>query len=533
MESEAQWEELKGVLLGEGHSPDRVDKLESYLRKDDILPHLERALSRLKKLEETARLLESEISGTGEDVMNRADLLLQSIKRLISSMIEDPSYMRPFLRDKSKIREAKNIIEVTLEEIASMERELLGRVNLYIREKGVDAEALKSYEEIPAFISLIRILRKSGAREVAEAEVEERKEDVKAGQLEEERRKEEALRSLKEAFSSLRSINEELELMGVTYVRLSHVLELETTLTEKLAGMDEELAQKHVQGIVSKLSSIESESRRLIQVIQRMMESKASVEEMKGELLERMSGMASLSSVKDVIPYIGLDFPKIPLLVRSRLQIDLLRREAERIGRIGSLLSKVLEELDYVPKDAKIDLSRLSFESAESLLESMINCLRTSRLSYGMPEAMAYTGLISEILELYPRWREKIISMLRERGEISLEDLRFIPQGWRSWVLRNLAEEGIVMVEEGRVTMRVVSEDIRRVEMEIEVIEDMVNDLGGLLPGIDAQEVRGLREDLKRAKSLFMAGRISEYRELISSLRARVGEIKMQLGVKR
>ncbi|MEM2810875.1 MAG: hypothetical protein QW187_03495, partial [Candidatus Korarchaeum sp.] len=147
--------------------------------------------------------------------------------------------------------------------------------------------------------------------------------------------------------------------------------------------------------------------------------------------------------------------------------------------------------------------------------------------------AIAYTGIMSEILELYPRWREKIISLLRERGEISLQDLKFIPQSWRPWVLRNLAEEGIVIVKEDKVTIRVLSEDVRKIEMEIEVIEDMVNDLGGMLPIIDEQGVKRLREDLERAKSLLIAGRTSEYRELISSLRSRVSEIKMQLGVKR
>ncbi|MCS7103387.1 MAG: hypothetical protein NZ992_05860, partial [Candidatus Korarchaeum sp.] len=481
--------------------------------------------------------LEGEITGTGEDVINRADLLSQSVKRLVSSMIEDQSYMRPFLRDKSKAKEAKNILEVTLGEIISMERELLDKANSYIREKGVEMEDLKSCEEIPAFINFLRILKKSIAQEPTATEIKvEEKEEEKAEirPLEvAKKKKEEALNTLKEEFNSLRSISEELELMGITYVKLSHVIELEEPFAEKISQVDEESVHKYIQNIISKLHSIGDESRKLIQVAQKIMDSKASVEEMKGELLEKMESVAALSIIKEVTPYIGLDFPKIPLLVRSKVQIDILRKEAERIGRVSSLLRSILNELEYIPKDAKIDLSRLSFESTESLLESLSNCLRASRLSYGMPEAIAYTGVMSEILELYPKWREKIISLLRERGEISLQDLKFIPQSWRSWVLRNLTEEGVVMVKEDKVTIRVLSEDVRKIEIEIEVIEDMLNDLGGMLPGIDEQGVKRLREDLERAKSLFMAGRTSEYRELISSLRSRVSEIKMQLGVKR
>lgn len=535
MELEEQWEELKRALLEEGHSPDKIDKLESYLRKDDILPFLEKVLNRAKKLKEIAASLENEVAGAGEDVVNRADLLLQSAKRIVSSMIEDQSYMRPLLRNKSKVKEAKNILEVALGEISSMERELLGRVNSYIQERKLEMESLRSYEEIPAFINFLKILRKAEAQRHAITEIGERVEgEVEVRSPETVRRKrEEALNTLKEAFRGLRAVNEELELMGVTYVRLSHVSDLESPFTEKLFQIDEDSAQKYTQNIVSKLRSVEEESRKLIQVAQKIMDSKASVEEMKGELLERMESIAALSNIKEVIPYVGLDFPKIPISVRSRVQIDLLRKEAERINRISSLLQNMLNELEYVPKDAKIDLSKLSFESTESLLESLSNCLRASRLSYGMPEAIAYTGVMSEILELYPKWREKIISLLRERGEIYLQDLKFIPQSWRSWVLRNLAEEGIVVVKEDKVAIRVLSEDVRKIEMEIEVIEDMVSDLGGMLSGIDEQEVKGLRENLERAKSLLIAGRTSEYRELISSLRSRVNEIKMQLGVKR
>ncbi|MEM0017240.1 MAG: hypothetical protein QXJ48_04160 [Candidatus Korarchaeum sp.] len=537
MELGGQWEELRRALLEEGYSLDKIDKLESYLRKDDILPSLERVLIRLKRLGEIAASLESELAGAGEDVVNRVDLLLQSIKRLVSSMIEDQSYMRPLLRDKSKVKEAKNILEVTLGEISSMERELLNRVNSYIQERKLEVESLRSYEEIPAFINFLRILKKAEAQKsaVAEAKVEEAAEgeaEVRPSETVK-RKKEEALNTLRDAFRSLRAIKEELELMGVTYAKLSHVINLEDPFTEKLFQIEEDSVKKYTQNIVSKLRSTEDESKRLIQIAQKIMDSKASVEEMKGELLERMESIDALSNIKEVIPYIGLDFPKIPLSLRSKLQIDLLRKEAERIGKISSILKNILNELEYVPKDAKIDLSKLSFESTESLLESLGNCLRASRLSYGMPEAIAYTGVMSEILELYPRWREKIISLLRERGEISLQDLKFIPQSWRPWVLRNLAEEGIVIVKEDKVTIRVLSEDVRKIEMEIEVIEDMVNDLGGMLPIIDEQGVKRLREDLERAKSLLIAGRTSEYRELISSLRSRVSEIKMQLGVKR
>jgi hypothetical protein len=60
----------------------------------------------------------------------------------------------------------------------------------------------------------------------------------------------------------------------------------------------------------------------------------------------------------------------------------------------------------------------------------------------------------------------------------------------------------------------------------------MVSDLGVMLPNLDDMGIKRIREDFERAKSLFMMGRISEYRELISQLRSRVNEVKMQLGAK-
>jgi hypothetical protein len=525
MESENPWEALRASLLEAGYSLDKIDKLENLMKKDEISPLLEKILERVKKLGEISSEVEKEI-GTGEDISNRASLLFQSVKGIVISLIGDLAYMRPFLRDRGKVKEVKRILEVTLEEASSLERELVTRVNGYIREKGIDIEELRSYEEIPAALSFLRILKKSEVhKEVQEQKVEPKEEQRKV--------KEETLASLGEVFEKLRSIEEELDLMGVIYERLLHYLELQEKLIEKLQEVEEGVLRKYLKNITSRLAEVESDSRKLIQISQKLIDLKASIEEMKGDLLERMERIAELGKFKEIIPYIGLDFPKVPLLIRSRMYIESLRREVERLSRISSLIKSVIDELEYIPKDAKLDLSRLSFDSTESFLESLNNCLRASRLSYGMPETLGYTGIMSEILELYPKWREKIISLLRERGEISLQDLKFIPGSWRPWVLRNLADEGIVVVNEDKVAIRIIPEDMRKLEMEIEVIEDMISDLGVMLPNLDDKSVKRLREDFERAKSLFMMGRVSEYKELVSELRSRINEVKMQLGVKK
>ena len=524
MESENPWEALRASLLEAGYSLDKIDKLESLMKKDELFPLLEKILEKVKKLGEISPEVEKEI-GSGEDISNRANLLFQSVKGIVTSLIGDPAYMRPFLRDKGKIKEVRRILEITLEEVNSLERELVTKVNAYIREKGLDIEELRSYEEIPAALSFLRVLKKSEIhKEVQEQKVEPKEEQRKI--------KEEAISSLNEAFEKLRSIEEELDLMGVRYERLSHYLELRERFIERLQEVEEGILQKYLKNITSRLAEVENDSKKLIQISQKLIDLKASIEEMKGDLLERMEGIAELRRFKEIIPYIGLDFPKIPLLIRSRIHIESLRREVERLNRISSLIKSVIDELEYIPKDAKLDLSKISLESTESFLDSLNNCLRASRLSYGMPETVGYTGVMSEILELYPKWREKIISLLRERGEISLQDLKFIPGSWRPWVLRNLADEGIVVVNEDKVAMRIIPEDMRKLEMEIEVIEDMVSDLGVMLPNLDDMGIKRIREDFERAKSLFMMGRISEYRELISQLRSRVSEVKVQLGAK-
>jgi len=524
MEHENPWEALRASLLEAGYSLDKIDKLESLMKKDELFPLLEKILEKVRKLEEISSGVEKEI-GSGGDISSRASLLFRSMKGVLISLIGDPAYMRPFLRDKGKVKEVRRILEVTLEEASSLERELVTRVNAYIREKGLSVEELRSYEEIPAALSFLRILKKSEVhKEVQEQKVEPKEEQRKL--------KEEAIASLNEAFEKLRSIEEELDLMGVRYERLSHYLELRERFIERVKEAEEGILRKYLRNITSRLAEVEKDSRKLIQISQNMIDLKASIEEMKGDLLERMEGIAELGKFKEIIPYIGLDFPRIPLLIRSRIHIESLRREVERLNKISSLIKSVIDELEYMPKDAKLDIGKLSLNSTESFLESLNNCLRASRLSYGMPETISYTGIISEILELYPRWREKIISLLRERGEISLQDLKFIPGSWRPWVLRNLADEGIVVINEDKVAMRIIPEDMRKLEMEIEVIEDMLADLGAMFPNLDDMSVKKIREDFERAKSLFMMGRISEYRELVSELRSRVKEVKMQLGVK-
>jgi len=521
MESENPWEALRASLLEAGYSLDKIDKLESFMKKDELFPLFEKVLEKVKKLGEISSEVEKETE-SGEDISNRANLLFQSVKGVAISLIGDPAYMRSFLRNKGKIKEVRRILEVTLEEANSLERELVNKVNAYIRERGLDIEELRSYEEIPAALSFLRILKRSKEAQEQKAEPKEEQRKVK----------EEAISSLNEAFEKLRSIEEELDLMGVRYERLSHYLELRERFIERIQGIEEGILQKYLKNITSRLAEVENDSKKLIQISQKLIDLKASIEEMKGDLLERMEGIEELRRFKEIIPYIGLDFPKIPLLVRSKIHVESLRREVERLNRISSLIKSVIDELEYIPKDAKLDTSKISLDSTESFLDSLNNCLRASRLSYGMPETVSYTGIMSEILELYPKWREKIISLLRERGEISLQDLKFIPGSWRPWVLRNLADEGIVVVNEDKVAMRIIPEEMRKLEMEIEVIEDMVSDLGVMLPNLDDMGIKRIREDFERAKSLFMMGRISEYRELISQLRSRVNEVKMQLGAK-
>ena len=537
MEQVTPWEELKRSLLEEGYGLDKIDKLESLLRKDELLHLLETVLTKLRKLEETAASVEREIPSAGEGVMNKANLIEQSVKRIVTSLMEDQTYMRPFLRNKSKIKEVRNVLEVTIGEISSIEKELLDKVNSYVKEMGIEIKAIERYEEITAFLNILRALKKleqEGKPTEAEAEVlEEKPEEVKKAEIVK-KKVEEALETLKNSFYSLRSIDEELDLMGVRYRKLSHVLELEYKLIEKASQLDEDSVPKYVQRIVSKLAQLENESKKLIEIAQKIIDLKASVEEMKGDLLERIENINELSALKEVIPYVGMDFPRVPLVVWSKAHIDLLRKEAERIDKINMLFKNIINEIEYLPKDVKIDLSKLSFETTESFLNSLSNLLRAARLSYGMPEiSIAYTGVMSEILELYPKWREKIISILREKGEIDLRELKFVPSSWRPWVLKNLSEEGLITVKEDRVMLRTVSEDVRKLEMELEMIEDMVSDLGDMIAGVDLMELKRMREDLEKARSLLSAGKTSEYRELISSLRSRVGKMKMQLGVKR
>jgi DNA repair exonuclease SbcCD ATPase subunit len=301
MESENPWEALRASLLEAGYSLDKIDKLESFMKKDELFPLFEKVLEKVKKLGEISSEVEKETE-SGEDISNRANLLFQSVKGVAISLIGDPAYMRSFLRNKGKIKEVRRILEVTLEEANSLGRELVNKVNAYIRERGLDIEELRSYEEIPAALSFLRILKRSKEAQEQKAEPKEEQRKVK----------EEAISSLNEAFEKLRSIEEELDLMGVRYERLSHYLELRERFIERIQGIEEGILQKYLKNITSRLAEVENDSKKLIQISQKLIDLKASIEEMKGDLLERMEGIEELRRFKEIIPYIGLDFPKIP-----------------------------------------------------------------------------------------------------------------------------------------------------------------------------------------------------------------------------
>ncbi len=497
-------EEILDHLRNSGLPPERINRFVNLLRKDGILDVVVRVLSRCQSLEDALKEVSSlgGMADVSKEISHKVSIVRNFVLTSLANLSVDKSYMRSFLRKKSKAKKLKEILISTEEELVETEARLLDAVRgvllKTLESLGISDEGLKAEIERIKTLQDLEIAKRIWNK--IKPELERAVDGAKQGQV---RRGEEAvlitddlLNEILEALAKMEDNRRELELRGCTFLLLSEVSSLKDQILNWLSSN----FGKETYGVTNLLKMIRrvsDDSEILLSTSIRLLNLRSELEAIKREVLDKIS--QKMPHLTETISMIGLSSPRLPCIISMPEEIASLRYEVSRLGDTVSALKELSSELDHFTDEIKFQPEKLSYRTEPDFLKSLIETLRAFRLSRGLPStAYSLPGLMEELLSLYPRWREYVREQLEEKGYLEIEELSFIPEMWREWFISNLEEEGLITISDGKILPRAPSSELRKLRMKFEFLKDTYEDMKPVFQraGISEQYLNSLERKL-------------------------------------
>ncbi len=484
---------------------DRVKRLKHLIKKDGLYDIIESILKECSAIEESLKFI-PDIGGladTSKEIEYKVRIVREFIANSLVELANDKGYMRSFFRSKSKVKKVKDVLLSTIEELKEAEKELLVTV------KGTLAKAIKSLS-LPADLKdeVNKINKIDDLRNLSELWnlIEEK---IEASGLRKEQAPktrgttivtDEVLQETLTALSELMESEKELELRGCNFVALSEVLALKDLILEWLSknvGRESSSASH----IISHIKRVAEDSKTLLLTSKELLNLRSSLERVKREIMGKVESKAP--QLTDTISMVGVSSPRLPCTIANSKELAGLRYEVSKLRSLVDLLEELDRELDLPLDGLDISPERLSYRTEVDFLRSLIEMIRSFRLSHGLPSsAYSLPGLMAELLSLYPKWREYVREYLKERGSIRISELTFIPESWRDWFLRNLEEEGGIEVKGDLIKLKVTSPEAEKLQMKFDFLKDTYNDAKAIFNrmGIDDKYMEELENKMKLLK---------------------------------
>ncbi len=491
--------------MNSGLPPERINRFVNLLRKDGILDVVMRVLGRCQSLEDALKEVSSlgGMADVSKEISHKVSIVRNFVLTSLTNLSVDKSYMRSFLRKKSKAKKLKEILTSTEEELAETEARLLDAVRglllKTLESLGISDEGLKSEIERIRTLQDLEVAKRIWNK--IKPELERAVDGAKqGGQV---RSCDEAtlitddlLNEILEALAKMEDNRRELELRGCTFLLLSEVSSLKDQILNWLSSN----FGKETYGVTNLLKMIRrvsDDSETLLSTSIRLLNLRSELEAIKREVLGKIS--QKMPYLTETISMIGLSSPRLPCIISMPEEIASLRYEVSRLGDTVSALKELNNELDHFTDEIKFQPEKLSYRTEPDFLKSLIEILRAFRLSRGLPStAYSLPGLMEELLSLYPRWREYVREQLEERGYLEMEELSFIPEMWREWFITNLEEEGLITISDGRILPKAPSFELRKLRMKFEFLKDTYEDMKPVFQkaGISEQYLNSLERKL-------------------------------------
>jgi len=536
--------DLFEFLAERGHDEKRVESFLKNLKKDGLLELAEKALStcnKLKKLIQVAKALDPNIFRSG-DPASRLELLLQ---HLLSSMVEDEYYNRRILFNRrmflgSTIEQYKQRLVKLIEEIEYALQEVSETATTALKAKTTSMIEKCSFlldkmdklelEPIGLRDELIRI--EKGLRSVVSGEITPEtlifyaenlpRLTMKLDELEAEclnlfekkRRLEEHLEKIKQKFEELGKVSERASQAGLRLSFVEEYLSWKDVLILKIKDKCKKARPECYDEAITSAQELENELSQLLaqsESISSLLEKRIELFEMLKEIEKEAPKLDSLIGTdyfSRTVKSLKQDLSSVSGIesILESAELDGLAQKAESALKKTKLLvelSKVIEKLEEIPEDArKSQKVKHQIQELSEILESEVPLEKkvqdiTKRVKKLVRRAKTTEEVLKDLLRLYPIWRRRILSLVREKGSVPIEKLEFVPPRWRKWVVDRVVKEvgdislsGDSLVLVGALTPVGVSIEVAR--QKAAAFEDVLRGLEEFLGTELSEERRGL-----------------------------------------
>ena len=480
--------DLIKYLAERGHEERRIKSFIKNLKKDGLLDVVEETLSRsryLRKFIQIARLLDSSVSES-ENAVYRLELMLQ---HLLGSMVEDEFYNKKFLINR------RMFLSSTIQQYERRFQDILNQIDRVMRTVSTTAaEALKKKagemrEKINALLErmdklglepedlrqdLLRVAM--GLDSIVEGDItpeniffyvenlpqiashlEELEE--RCNQLFQRKEKLEAyLERITKKFDELKRISEHASETGLRFSFIEEYVNWKDVLISRIRDKCKKAGPECFEEAISSAKELEEELSQLLEqseTIESMLEKKKEISNALKEIERDSSRLDSLmgtdffsktlKSLKDEVNSLSeiesiLDSSELDELVKNSETILRRAKLVAELGRLMKEFGKLPEETRNSPSMRRqVEKMVKALESELPFEEKVSKAIEIAReLIKG---ARATEEVLQDLLRLYPIWRRRILSLVREKGSASIEELRFIPPRWRMWVVNRIVRE--------------------------------------------------------------------------------------------
>ncbi len=536
--------DLFEYLVELGHDEKRVASFLKNLKKDGLLELVEKALSgcdNLKKFVQTVKLLDPTLFGS-EDPASRLELMIQ---HLLSSMVEDEYYNRKILFNR------KMFLRSTIEQYEQRFVKLIEEINNMMQEVSqVAAETLKTktknmmkkcsslldkmdelgLEPIELKDELLRI--EKGLKSVINGEITPetltfyienlprlmaRLDDLEAKCIilfQKKEKLEEHLEKIKQRFEELEKVSEKASQAGLKLSFVEEYLSWKDVLVSRIRDKCKKAGPECYDDAISSAKELEKELSQLLvqsESISSLLEKRIELFEALKEVEKEVPKLDSLigtSYFSNTVKSLKKDLNSVSGIesILESAELDSLVQKAESVLKEIKLLvelSKAIKELEKIPEDSrKTQRVKRQIQKLAEILESDIPLEKkvqdiTKRVKDLVRGARATEEVLQDLLRLYPIWRRRILSLVRERGSVSIGELKFVPPRWRKWVVERIVKEvgdismsGDSLVLAGALTPVGVSIEVAR--QKAAAFEEVLRGLEEFLGTELSEERRGL-----------------------------------------
>ncbi len=531
-------DEIKSRLKEHKLSDEEIAELEAYFRRDNLIKPIENVMSKITDLEGLFKVL-SDVKGLEgqmyeykHQVRYLKGLLIdelvrygkeanRSSKKLFGG--KSPSKrLSKILADMSKeLEESKYRLLSSLKklmETASKDkpRDLIEKVGSL--ESGSNSEIEELLSNFPSLVKRrTGMLKKRDLRSLFAGKrlVEE------LGPYEV---TENTIDNLLLYMEDIERYKKQLGLIGFNYIKVEEFSSIEENITYISTKYRKKKTYLKLNALFDYMKELKKEEEELDKLGKNLVSLDIKLEGIKENLLSKLAEKG-LSKYGEMIKLVGINILKPPLTLYCSDDIEILREEVSKLQELDNLLKELLEELNNFPGNIKISLIDVPTNKEEEFIKGFINALRISKLSEGLPvQSYSSTGIINTVLDLYPKWRKRIMEILAERGSMSINELDFIPEIWRKWFINTLKEERVISISDGKIVTNAQTYGLlEKVRAKIDIIKDSLRDLGSYAGhGLTEELIQSYLNEFKRAKELISRGETEEATSILKELNSKL-----------